>query len=111
MVIGGCGYFLWMWLLLVYVWQLLEEWLLVGGVIGSGCGYFLWVWLLLVYVWQLIEEWLLVGVGVIIDGTCVVWLLLMGVVIDGGCCECRCMGILLVCLDIAGRSGSCLWES
>ena len=55
------------------------------------------------------------GEGVIIAGTCVVWLLLVGVVIDGcsyyGCCECRCMGILLVCLVIVGRSGSFLWES
>ena len=69
MVIGGCLYLKWVWLC---VWLLLEEWLLVGGVIDSGCGYFLWVWLLLVYVWQLLEEWLLVG-GVISYGCGYCW--------------------------------------
>ena len=96
MVIGGCRYFLWVWLLLVYVWQLLEKWLLVGVVISYGCVYcwfmcsnclrndYWWVWLFLIsvviagHVWQLLGEWLLVGVF-IYSGCGYVWLLLIHV--------------------------------
>ena len=71
---------------------------LVGVVISYGCGY----------------SWYMCG-NCLRNGNWWMWLLLVGMVIDGcsyyGCCECRCIGILLVCVVIAGRSGSFLWES